>query len=67
MRQVGFTLLSWELREKDYSRKANGAFSGVPAGVMYLVVASKKNKVETKATFYEVVKGSRRYREGSMG
>jgi len=26
VRQVGFTLLSWKLREKDYSREVNGGF-----------------------------------------
>jgi hypothetical protein len=27
VRQVGFTLLSWKLRVKDYSREVNGGFS----------------------------------------
>jgi len=43
VRQVGFTLLSWKLREKDYPRKAVvGSLLGPAGGGQYLVRSSQK-------------------------
>jgi len=77
VRQVGFTLLSWELRAKDYSRKANGRRSWAPGkrGDLVAVFTPHKKNCESIARWkhmlfyktHEIVKESRRHREGSMG
>ena len=71
MRQVGFTLLSWELREKDYSREAKrGCLWASERRRVLGSAVTKTTRVFVKPTNFlirEIVKGSRRYREGSMG